>query len=401
VKNKLFSMKNCFKITKQSKISKARLGNVQTAHGKITTPFFMPDATRAVLKGLNSADTQKLGLQSMVVNTYHLYLQPGIQLVKKAKGVHNFMNWNKSLLSDSGGFQVYSLIHKNSKLGRITDKEVIFKSPLDGSLHKLTPEKSIQIQFDLGVDMIVCLDDCPPNDLNNKAMELSIERTVAWAKRCKQEYDKQIKKRKITNNQPLLFGVIQGGTDLAMRKKCADALVEIKFDGYGFGARPIDSEGKFLDKVLDYTADLIPKESLRFGLGIGTPEDIVRCVQLGWDMFDCVIPTREGRHGRLFLQKRNSKFQIPNSKKISNNKFQNSKRFYETININNTKFKKDLSPINKDSKLPELQEYSKAYLHHLFKIKEPLGQRLASLNNLEFYLDLMRKIRQDIKENKL
>ncbi|MBU1084811.1 MAG: tRNA guanosine(34) transglycosylase Tgt [Candidatus Falkowbacteria bacterium] len=389
---------NKFKIIKQSKISKARIGVVNTEHGKIQTPFFMPDATRAAVKSLNNTDLEQLGLQSMVCNTYHLYLQPEMSVIKKAKSVHNFMNWNKPLLSDSGGFQVYSLIHKNNQMGRITDKEVIFKSPLNGALHKLTPEKSIQIQFALGTDMIVCLDDCPPHNVDDIQMKKSVERTIAWAKRCKQEYDKQCQKH---NRQPLLFGVIQGGTNLAMRKKCAEGLLEVGFHGYGFGARPIDTDGKFLDKVLDYTADLIPAENLRFGLGIGTPEDIVCCAQMGWDMFDCVIPTREGRHGRLFLQKRNSKFQIPNSKKISNTKSQNSKKFYDVININNAKFKKDLSPINVSSKLPELREHSKAYLHHLLKTKEVLGARLASLNNLEFYLDLMKKIRAEIKSGRL
>ncbi len=414
----IFNM-NKFKIIKQSKISKARIGVVNTEHGKIQTPFFMPDATRAAVKSLNNIDLEQLGLQSMVCNTYHLYLQPEISVIKKAKGIHSFMNWDKPLLSDSGGFQVYSLVHKHRSMarlrsncvettarqGKITDKEVIFKSPLNGALHKLTPEKSIQIQFTLGTDMIVCLDDCPPHNIDNIQMEKSVERTIAWAKRCKQEYNKQCQKN---NRQPLLFGVIQGGTDLAMRKKCAEGLLEIGFHGYGFGARPIDTDGRFLDKVLDYTADLIPKKNLRFGLGIGLPEDIVRCAQMGWDMFDCVIPTREGRHGRLFCWKRNNKKQITKNKDlpackagILNLKSQNSKKFYKTLNINNAKFKKDLSPINKDSKLPELREYSKAYLHHLLKTNESLGYRLASLNNLEFYLNLMRKIREEIKAGRL
>ena len=380
---------NNFKIIKNSKISKARLGVVNTEHGKVQTPFFMPDATRAVVKGLNNVDLDNLGLPALVVNTYHLYLQPGMQVVQKAKGVHEFMNWDKPLLSDSGGFQVYSLIHKNSKLGKITDKEVIFKSPLDGSLHHLTPEKSIQIQFSLKTDMIVCLDDCPPNDLNDSDMALSIERTIAWAKRCRVEYERLAKKHQ---RRPLLFGVIQGGTNLAMRKSCAEGLLKTSFDGYGYGARPVDVDGKFLGEVLSYTADLIPKDNLRFGLGIGLPEDIVACVKMGWDMFDCVIPTREGRHGRIF-QWKNSELRITN--------YELRKKFYNTININNAKFKKDMSPINKDSKLLELQEYSKAYLYHLFKTNEVLGSRLASLNNLEFYLDLMEKIRQSIKLDKI
>ncbi|MDP3900103.1 MAG: tRNA guanosine(34) transglycosylase Tgt [bacterium] len=388
-------MKN-FRIIKQSKLSQARLGVITTAHGKIQTPFFMPDATRAAVKGLSMNDLKMLGLPAMVINTYHLYLQPGIDLMKKSQGAHHFMNWPKPLLSDSGGYQVYSLIHKNSSFGKITDEKVIFKSPLDGSRHEFTPEKSIQIQFDLGADMIVCLDDCPPNSLSAEKMRLSIKRTVSWAKRCRQEYDRQIRKRNLDNNKPMLFGVIQGGTDLAMRKWCAEELIKISspggqgFDGYGYGARPVDGDGKFLAAVLQHTAEQIPADKLRFGLGIGLPEDIARCARMGWDMFDCVIPTREGRHGKLFFWKTNSK-----------SNFLNSQNFYNTINITNAKFKQDLSPINEHSNIPELREHSKAYLHHLLKIQESLGYRLASLNNLEFYLDLMKKIRQAIDNDKL
>jgi len=393
-----YVIKGMFKILKQSNKSKARLGAVKTAHGEIATPFFMPDATRGVIKGLSNEDLKAVGLGAAVINTYHLYLQPGEQLIKKI-GAHAFMNWDKPLLSDSGGYQVYSLLHKNRNMGKILDDKVIFKSPLDGSRHELMPERSIQIQFILGADMIVCLDDCPPHDVTGAEMQKSVERTIAWAKRCRQEYNKQCKKYK---RYPLLFGVIQGGTDLAMRQKCADALVEIGFSGYGFGARPVDADGKFLGKVLRDTADMIPEKSLRFGLGIGLPEDIVRCVQMGWDMFDCVIPTREGRHGRLFLWKRNVKCQMSNSnsKSMSNDQCPMTKDFFRTININNAKFAKDFKPINENSKLPELREYSRAYLHHLFKINDTLGSRLASLNNLEFYLDLMKGIRQNIGKGK-
>ena len=394
-----------FRITKKSKKSKARLGLIKTAHGEIQTPFFMQDATRGVIKGLSIQDWQRLNLPAAVINTYHLYLQPGLKLLTKAGGAHQFMDWAGPLLSDSGGYQVYSLIHKNKNLGlpagkagKITDDKVVFKSPLDGAKHELTPERSIQMQFALGTDMIVCLDDCPPHDVSRAAMAKSVERTVLWAKRCKLEYEKQNKKYK---RRPLLFAVIQGGTDLALRKICADALMDIGFDGYGFGARPVDTDGQFLGKVLQETADMIPENAVRFGLGIGLPEDIVRCVTMGWDIFDCVIPTREGRHGRLFLWKSNVKAQISNVKSNSKLKFQMSKNFYETLNINNAKFKKDFTPINQNSKLPELREYSRAYLHHLFKINEPLGQRLASLNNLEFYLDLMRKIRAGIKKGEM
>jgi len=375
-----------FKIIHKSDKTKLRIGEIETKRGVIQTPFFMPDATRAVLKGIGNSEIDKIDLSAMVVNTYHLYLQPGMNLIKKAGGVNNFMNFNKPLLSDSGGFQVFSLIHRSKEMGKIYDTHVEFKSPLDGSWHELTPEKSIQIQFDLGVDMMVCLDDCPPNEFSRKDLAGSINRTIEWAKRCKKEYLAQIKKRKIKKEErPLLFGVIQGGAELDLREKCAKELIKLDFDGYGFGARPVDEDGNFLEEILQFTADLIPENKLRFALGIGTPEDIVRCANMGWDMFDCVIPTREGRHGRLF---RMSDVGCQISDFINDNK-----SFYDSININNSKFANDFGVINSDSELAELRNYSRAYLHHLFKIKDPLGARLASLNNLEFYNKLMQNIR--------
>ena len=383
-----------FEITKKSKISKARLGIIKTAHGSIETPFFMPDATRGVVKNLSNQDLINLGLECSVVNTLHLFLRPGLSLIKRAGGLHDFTGWRRPILSDSGGYQIYSLIHKNKSgaNGEITDRGAVFRSPLDGTRHKLTPEQSIKIQFDLGVDMMVCLDDCPPNDYDAAKLEIAVKRTIGWAKRCRLEYNKQIKLRSFKNKRPLLIAVIQGGKNLALRELCAHELIKIGFDGFGFGARHIDEEGNFLAEALEGTAGYIPEDKLRFGLGIGLPLDIIKSVKMGWDMFDCVIPTREGRHGRLFLRKRNLR-----SGPLSLNA--NTKNFYQTINITNAKFTKDFSPINRDSALPELQKYSKAFLNYLFKIKEPLALRLASLNNLEFYLKILSEIRQQIKKN--
>ena len=394
-----------FKTLQQSKKSSARLGEIKVKSGVIQTPFFMPDATRGVIKSLSTSDLEKLNLQAMVVNTYHLLLQPGMNLIKKSKGIHQFMNYSKPLLSDSGGFQVFSLIHKNPRLGKIYNDKVKFKSPIDGKEHELTPEKSIQIQFDLGTDMIVVLDDCPPNSSSKIEIEKAISHTIHWAKKCKAEYNRQIKKRKISKSKrPLLFGVIQGGENLDLRKHCAEKLVKIGFDGLGFGARPVDQNGKFLQQVLKVTADSIPESYLKFGLGIGTPDDIVKCVKLGWDMFDCVIPTREARHGRLFYftsasPERGAKRQVEGSREFQKSMF--SKKFYKTINIKNSKFSKDFSAINSTSKNSDLQKYSKAYLHHLFKINENLAHKLATVNNLEFYMELMAKIRQEIKNNQI
>lgn len=358
---------------------------MRTRSGAAKTPFFMPDATRGFVKGMSHKDLQETGMGPMVVNTYHLFLQPGMELIRKAGGINKFMNWDKPLLSDSGGYQVFSLIHKNPQMGKITDEKVIFRSPLSGALHELTPEKAIQVQFDLGVDMMVCLDDPPPNTYSKEKISQAVERTLRWAGRCKAEYEKQLRKRKISEkDRPLLFGVIQGGEHLDLRKKCVEGLVAIGFDGYGFGARHVDQDGKFLEEVMEYTASLIPEHSLRFALGVGTPEDIVKCFSFGWDMFDCVIPTREGRHGRLFLWK--------NKLKIGN---KNSKAFYETININNEKFKKDFRPMDKNCSCYTCQNFSKGYLHHLFRMKDPLAGRLASIHNLKFYLELMDELRSE------
>lgn len=363
-----------FKLLTTTK-SGVRKGILKTAHGTLDTPFYMPDATRGFIKLTNNNEVRQTGTEALVVNTFHLYLQPGLEIIKSAGGIHKFMDWSGPLLSDSGGFQVFSLIHKNHQLGKISDDKVIFKSPLDGSYHELTPEKSIQIQFALGVDMMVCLDDCPPNEFSRVDMEKAVARTIAWAKRCKFEYLKQIKKRKLSGSKkPLLFAVIQGGAEIDLREKCTKELVKIGFDGYGFGARPIDEHGNFLEEVLKKTASFIPEKALRFALGIGTPEDIIRCARMGWDMFDCVIPTREGRHGKLFLADAGDK--------------------YTNININNARFSQDFTAINKRSKITELKKHSRSYLHHLFKLNELLGQKMASLNNLEFYQKLLTKIRR-------
>lgn len=380
-----------FKI--ERKKGNRRIGILKTKNGENKTPFFMPDATRGFVRGIGSDDLEKITIGPMVVNTYHLYLQPGMEIIKKSCGVNSFMNFSKPLLSDSGGYQVFSLIHKNPKMGKVTDEEVIFRSPLDGSTHRISPEKSIEMQFDLGVDMMVCLDDPPPNDYSKEEIGKAVDRTLSWAERCMIEYKRQIAIRKIEDkDRPLIFCVIQGGGYPDLRKKCAEGLKQIGFsakggpalgwDGYGFGARHIDENGDFLEEIVKTTASLIPENSLRFALGVGTPEDIIKCVSYGWDMFDCVIPTREGRHGRLFLRKRGIDLKPESG-------------FYETINISNKKFEEDFSPIDPDCSCELCGNYSRAYLRHMFFLKDPLAQRLASIHNLKFYLELMEDIRNE------
>lgn len=360
-----------------------RRGHLATPHGQLETPFFMPDATRASVRGLSSLQLTKSGVEALVVNTYHLMLQPGAELIRAAGGVHRFMHWDHPILSDSGGYQVFSLIHKNAELGKITEEGAEFRSVLDGSKHLLTPERSIEIQFDLGVDIIVCLDDPRPNDVAEAEMRESVERTIRWAKRCRIEYDRQIVDRGLTDdNRPLIFGVVQGGMIPELRKYCAKKLAQFHFDGYGFGGRHIDSEGKFLEEIIRVTAAAIPEDTPRFALGIGTPEDIVRSYKLGWDMFDCVIPTREGRHGRLFVWKENMLLTVENATK-----------FYETVNINNERFKTDFGAVDPTCDCTLCTDYTPSHLHHLFRVGEPLALSLASEHNLRFYARLMQQLR--------
>jgi queuine tRNA-ribosyltransferase len=375
---------------------KIRKKTIKTKSGELKTPFFMPDATRGFIKFLGNDDLVKSNVNPMVVNTYHLYLQPGTDIIKNSGGIHKFMNYDKPLLSDSGGYQVFSLIHKNPKMGKITDDKVIFRSPKDGSLHEITPEKSIQIQFDLGVDMMVCLDDPPPNNYTKEKIDSAVNRTIAWAKRCMIEYEKQLKERNIKKEErPLIFCVVQGGEHVDLRKKCIDGLRKVgeelgrDWDGYGFGARHIDENGNFLEDILRQTASFIPKKSLRFALGVGNPKDILRCVKMGWDMFDCVIPTREGRHGKLFIRK--SKFENIISKLTIKKR---KESFYKVMNIGNKKYKDDFSPVDKSCSCELCKNHSRAYLNHLFKSKDPLGMRLAAMHNLYFYSELMEEIRK-------
>lgn len=372
-----------------SHVGSRRIGKLVTRKGVLTTPFFMPDATRASVRGLTMKDVRNTGVEALVVNTYHLYLQPGTGILEEAKDVQTFMGWKGPVLSDSGGYQVYSLIHKNPELGRITEEGAEFRSILDGSKHLLTPERVIQIQFALGVDMMVCLDDPRPNDASREEICAAVDRTLRWAKRCQEEYERQVQNRGLSEaTRPLLFGVVQGGMLIEERKRCAEGLVEIGFDGYGFGGRHIDEAGIFLEELLAKTAAFIPEDALRFALGIGTPEDIVRCHALGWDMFDCVIPTREGRHGRLFImQGKDTRYKIQDT---------NGTDFYQAININNEQFKMDFTPVDPTCDCELCTKYTRAYLKHLFKVADPLAGRLASEHNLRFYMRLMEMLRSGV-----
>lgn len=363
----------------------SRKGTLKTCRGTLSTPFFMPDATRASVRGVSNEQLKDAGVDPMVVNTYHLLLQPGTELLEKAGGIHSFMNWDGPLLSDSGGYQVYSLIHKNAALGRITEEGAEFRSVIDGSLHTLTPERAVQVQFAIGTDMMVVLDDPRPTKVAREEHEKAVERTIRWARQCKEEFHRQVEQRGLTEeSRPLLFAVVQGGPHKDLREKCAKALIDIDFDGYGFGGRHVDHDGHFMEEVVAHTAKCLPVEKPRFALGIGTPEDIVRCWHHGWDLFDCVIPTREGRHGRIFVF----------NDALSATADLKDPTFYKAVNITNEKFKEDFSPIDSQCDCYACHNYTRAYLGHLFRVGEPLGGQMVALHNLRFYTGLMERLQK-------
>jgi len=374
-----------FRLLKQSKKTQARLGELKTAHGTLPTPFFMPIATKAAVKNLTSQEVGELGSPIILSNTYHLYLAPGLEVLKCAGGLHKLMNWDGAILTDSGGFQVFSL----AKIRRILPGGVEFRSHLDGSKHLLTPKKVLEIQRIIGSDIAMILDVCPPSTASSLEIEAAVKTTTAWAKKAEKEIIKVRKQKKI--NQQLFFAIIQGGLNCKLRRQSLADLVKLKFDGYAIGGLAVGETNQEMYAVLDYLAKEMPENKPRYLMGVGTPENIIEAVKRGVDMFDCVIPTREARHGRLYLW--NEKIKNSSNKKSLFSK----PDFYHTINIANSKFKNDFSSINNSN----LKPYSKAYLHHLFKTGEPLAMRLATLNNLDFYLRLMERIRADIKNNKL
>jgi queuine tRNA-ribosyltransferase len=377
-----------FKLIKEDKNSKARRGKLITKHGEIKTPFFMPIATKAAVKGLSSLDMNELGAQILLSNTYHLMLRPGEKLISKAGGLHGFMNWHKPILTDSGGFQVFSL----AKFRKISEEGVKFKSHIDGREYFLTPEKAIKIQKDLGSDIIMVLDECVALPAKHKYIKDSVELTTRWARRCKLENQKskiknQNEKSKFKINKSLIFGIVQGGTFKDLRGKSAGDLVKLNFDGYAIGGLAVGESKKKMFEIADFTTDLLPKDKPRYLMGVGMPEDIVRAVKCGIDMFDCVIPSRNARHGYLF------KFRIQNSEsRILNTK----SKFYDVVHISNEKYKSDFSSIDPECDCFTCRNYTKAYLRHLFMSEDYLGQRLATIHNIRFYIRLMEKIRSEI-----
>jgi queuine tRNA-ribosyltransferase len=354
---------------------------LETAHGALRLPAYFPDATRAVVRTVDSHDLEACGVPGVVVNAFHLSSRPGAGLIKQAGGIHAFMNWNRPVASDSGGFQLMSMIRENPKYGTISERGIHFVDA-GGNREKVlfTPERSIRLQFDLGADLIFCLDDCPSPDAPAGEVEIAVERTILWARRCRAEFDRLAEARvRAGRPRPLLFGIIQGGFDQQMRRRCAEALLPLAFDGYGFGGWPLAPGGALADEILAYTARLTPAELPRFALGVGKPEHIVRCHQLGWRIFDCVLPSRDARHGRLYT------FSAAGAGGVD----VQAEGFYRFVYLRDEKHKRDRRPIWEECDCACCRGYSLGYLHHLFDVGDGLGLRLATIHNLRFYAQVM------------
>lgn len=356
---------------------------LQTRRGKIKIPFFMPIATRGAVKNLTPEDLKNLGAEIILSNTYHIFQRPGLDILKKFKGLHNFMNWKGPILTDSGGYQVFSLARRSLGEGgiasrvKITKDGVKFNSEIDGKEIYLTPEKVIDIQLAIGSDIIMVLDECPPWPCTHEYAEKSLELTLRWAKRSKKHFELKTKNLK-PKTKPLLFGIVQGSTFDDLRKKSAEELVKIGFDGYAIGGVSVGEPREEKTKIIKMIAKILPQDKPIYVMGYGKPDEIVEAVKLGADMFDCVIPTREARHGRLYTDLKL--------------KTKDSKPIYKALQITNSKFKKDIKPLDEKCKCYTCKNYSRAYINHLFNVKEPLAMRLTTIHNLHFYLEMMKKL---------
>ena len=345
-------------------------------HGAVKLPAFFPDGTRAVVRSVDSRDLEGCGVSGIVMNAYHLTSNPGQSAVKALGGLNRFINWGRPILTDSGGFQVFSLIRENAKFGEIQDKQIIFRQ--GGEKIIFTPEKCIRAQFDYGADIMMCLDYCTHPDDPAEVNKKSVDTTVKWARRCKGEYDKIIassKKYDGKANRPLIFGIIQGGADKSLRKECAAALIGIGFDGFGFGGWPLDGKNNFAYDILEYTAGLMPDGLIKYAMGIGKPEEIAACAAMGYNLFDCVIPTREARHNRLYVYGGGLKPDSPD--------------FYVYHYITDDKHRRDPRPVSDVCDCYCCKNYSRAYLRHLAVVGDSLAHRLATIHNLRFYTMLM------------
>ena len=358
----------------------------------LRTPVFLPDATLGVVRAVDAADLQACGVEAVVMNTYHLMQHPGSSTIHSLGGLHAMSGWDRPIITDSGGFQAYSLIHQNPKNGSLTEKGINFQPEGASRKFQLTPEKSIQLQLGYGTDIAICLDDCTHVDASLEEQKTAVRRTIAWAKRCKGEFDRQIETRHLDEgNRPKLYAVIQGGGQPELRKECAEALLAIGFDGFGYGGWPLDNKGNLLTEMIAYTRELIPSTFPMHALGVGHPENVLACFELGYELFDSAMPTRDARHGRLYS------FSQPETASACGL----SGKWLDFHYIGDEKHTKARRPISPYCDCPVCSRYSLGYLHHLFKINDTLFFRLATLHNLRFMVQLCERIRQKSGNNKV
>jgi queuine tRNA-ribosyltransferase len=352
-----------FEIISRSLDTRARLGRIHTAHGPIDTPVFAPVATQGSVKTLLSEDLEKLDTQLILGNTYHLYLRPGMDTIEKSEGLHKFISWHRAILTDSGGYQVFSM----EQLRKITEEGVEFRSHIDGSLHFFSPEKATQIQLQLGSDILMCFDEVPPFPADEQRARKALEITTRWAKRCKSAW--LAGNPRTANAQ--LWGITQGAIYPDLRRESTEQLVELDLPGYAIGGLALGEPNAAMHEMIERSMDWLPENKPRYLMGVGTPEDLWKAVGMGIDVFDCVLPTRNGRNGQLFTSQ-------------------------GRLNIKNAPFKDDFSPPDPACDCEVCSRYTRAYLYHLFRSGELSALRLASLHNVAFLIKLMRKIRQSI-----
>lgn len=353
-----------YELIKTCKQTGARLGKVHTPHGSFDTPAFMPVGTLATVKTMSPEELKEIGAQIILSNTYHLWLRPGEDIVKEAGGLHSFMNWDRPILTDSGGFQVFSL----SKIRDITEEGVHFRHHLSGEKLFFSPEKAIQVQNDLGPDIMMVLDECPPYPASYEYMEKSIARTSRWAERC-------LKAHKRPNDQAL-FGIIQGGEYTDLRKQSAKDLISLDFPGYAIGGLSVGEPKEIMNRVLEETTPIMPSDKPRYLMGVGSPDSLIDGAIRGIDMFDCVLPTRIARNGTCMT---------------SNGR----------LVVRNAKYARDFSPLDENCDCYTCKNYSRAYIRHLIHTNEILGLRLTTYHNLYFLLELMKQVRKAISEDRL
>jgi queuine tRNA-ribosyltransferase len=394
-----------FEVLKQT--GKARRGRLTLPHGVVETPVFMPIATKGAVKTLSSQDMEKLGSQIILSNTYHLLLRPGFEGMKKLGGLHHFMNWSKPILTDSGGYQVFSL----SKMNKTKEAGVVFQSHIDGARIELTPESSIETQLAIGSDIMMQFDDVAAGGADRERHEEAMERSLRWAKRCKEKFSTTLppspgfggtpSKASVggvslhDSTTPSLFGIVQGGTHEDLRERSLKGLTEIGFDGYAIGGLSVGEPRAEAYRIVEMLADKMPADKPRYFMGGGMPEEIVHYVRNGVDMFDCVLPTRNARHGTLFVWNTDpDKWNPIEGDDPSTGSGQENFDFYEQVHITNEKFAFDESPIDPFCDCETCKIVSKAYLRHLFQVSEILALRLATIHNVRFYIRMMERIRE-------